>query len=89
MLELMSELPFIPQDEFLMSRKADAVSHLPSSIAQRLPAVLLAGARALAAKGQAARLRLLVAFAGNIPHRISQATFKELNLLHNSVVSLT
>jgi hypothetical protein len=88
-VELASGLPFIPQDDFLLQRKADAVSELPPSMAQQLSPVLLAVARALASKGQVARLRLLVAFAGNVPHRISQATFKELNQLHNSVMALS
>lgn len=88
-LELSADIPYIPQEDFLLQRKTEAVSELAQPVAQQLPALLLAIAKALAARGLVARLRTLVAFAGNLPHRISQSIFQELNQLHNSLISVS
>jgi hypothetical protein len=50
-------------------------------VADRLPAVLLAAAGALAASGKREQLALVAAFASAIPNRISQAVYQQLNQL--------
>ncbi len=88
-LELASEINYIPQEDFLLQRKTEAVSELAQPVSQQLPPLLLAIAKALAARGLVARLRAVVAFAGNLPHRISQSIFQELNQMHNSLISVS
>jgi hypothetical protein len=61
------------------------VNNLHPAVADRLPAVLLAGASALAAVGKRDQLQALVAFAAAIPNRISQAAYQRLNELQAGV----
>lgn len=57
------------------------VSSLHPAVADRLPAVLLAAAGALAASGKREQLSLVAAFASAVPNRISQAVYQQLNQL--------
>ena len=61
------------------------VSSLHPAVADRLPAVLLAAASALAATGKRDQLQTVVAFASAVPNRISQAVYQQLNQLQASV----
>lgn len=61
------------------------VSSLHPAVADRLPAVLLAAAAALAASGKREQLQTLVAFASAVPNRISQSAYQQLNQLQASV----
>lgn len=61
------------------------VSPLHPAVADRLPAVLLAAAAALAAGGKREQLHTLVAFASAVPNRISQSVYRQLNQLQASV----
>lgn len=61
------------------------VSSLHPAVADRLPAVLLAAASALAAGGKREQLQTVVAFASAVPNRISQAVYQQLNQLQASV----
>ena len=85
MLPLLADLPFIPAEAFRLQRCKELAEALPSPLAERLEAVVLAGGRALAAAKQAVRLRTLATFAGMLPARVGQPAFQRLNRLHNSV----
>ena len=61
------------------------VSSLHPAVADRLPAVLLAAASALAAGGKREQLQTVVAFASAVPNRILQAVYQQLNQLQASV----
>ena len=61
------------------------VSSLHPAVADRLPAVLLAAAGALAASGKREQLQTVVAFAAAVPNRISQAVYQQLNQLQAGV----
>lgn len=69
----------------LRSPPAAGVSSLHPAVADRLPAVLLAAASALAAGGKRDQLQAVVAFASAVPNRISQAVYRQLNQLQASV----
>lgn len=55
------------------------VGSLHPAVADRLPAVLLAAAGALAASGKREQLSTVVAFASAVPNRISQGVYQRLN----------
>lgn len=84
MVQVLGQLDFVPQDQFRLQRCVDAAAALPPAVAERLEAVLAAGGRALSAARQAAPLRVLAAFAGSLPQRVSQPTFHTLNRLQSA-----
>ena len=63
------------------SSRCAGVASLHPAVADRLPAVLLAAASALAASGKREQLGTVVAFASAVPNRISQAVYQRLNQL--------
>ena len=65
----------------LCAATAAGVSSLHPAVADRLPAVLLAAAGALAASGKREQLALVAAFASAVPNCISQAVYQQLNQL--------
>ncbi len=83
-VQVLGHLKFVPQDQFRLQRCVDAVSALPPMVAERLEAVLAASGRALSATRQAGPLRVLAAFAGSLPQRVSQHTFQTLNRLQSA-----
>ncbi|KAK9828502.1 hypothetical protein WJX72_000423 [[Myrmecia] bisecta] len=85
--QTLDELQFIPQEEFRLHRcVADVRSGaLHTAVAARLPALLQAVGQALAATGQANRLRTIAGFASELPQRVPQHVFQELNRLHSAV----
>jgi len=50
-----------------------------------MDAILAAGGRALSSMRQLAALRVLASFAGNLPQRVSQSTFQQLNRLQSAL----
>ncbi|KAL4437959.1 hypothetical protein ABPG77_004180 [Micractinium sp. CCAP 211/92] len=84
-LQKLGELPFVPTERFRLQLCASGVASLHPAVADRLPAVLLAAASALAAGGKREQLQTLVAFASAVPNRISQSVYQQLNQLQASV----
>jgi len=84
-LQRLVELPFVPLEMHRVQLCAAAVRHMHPAVADRLPRVLLAGGQALASRGQVQALRAAVAFAGEVPFRVPQDVFVELNRLYNAV----
>ena len=84
MVQVLGQLEFVPQDQFRLQRCVDAAAMLAPMLAERLEAVLAAGGRALSATRQAGPLRVLAAFAGSLPQRVSQHTFRDLNRLQSA-----
>lgn len=68
-----------------MQRCLDSVRAQPPAVADRMDAILAAGGRALSSMRQLAALRVLASFAGNLPQRVSQSTFKQLNRLQSAL----
>ncbi|KAK9915316.1 hypothetical protein WJX75_007541 [Coccomyxa subellipsoidea] len=83
-VQVLGQLEFVPQDQFRLQRCVDAAAMLAPVLAERLEAVLAAGGRALSATRQAGPLRVLAAFAGSLPQRVSQHTFRDLNRLQSA-----
>jgi hypothetical protein len=77
-------MPLFPFPPFLPQVCASRVNALHAAVADRLPAVLLAAAAALAVGGRREELHTLVSFASAVPHRISQAVYEQLNQLQAS-----
>eukprot|EP00887_Chlorella_sp_A99_P000841 scaffold5.g841.t1 len=84
-LQKLSELPCVPTEAFRLQLCATGVAALHPAVADRLPAVLLAAAGALAAARKREQLQTVVAFAAAVPNRISQAVYQQLNQLQASV----
>jgi hypothetical protein len=74
-----------PQEMHRLQLCVAAAKHMHPAIAELLPAILLAGAAALAAQRRTDPLRTLVAFASSVDFRVPQPTFQELNRLYNSI----
>ena len=85
MLQRLVELPFVPLEMHRVQLCAAAVRHMHPAVADRLPHVLLAGGQALASQRQVQALRAVAAFAGEVPFRVPQDVFVELNRLYNAV----
>ena len=85
MLQLLVELPFLPTERFRLAVASSGVAALHPAVADRLQALLLAAAGALAAAGKREELQTLAAFASAVPNRISQAAYQRLNQLLASV----
>ena len=77
----LGELEFVPTERYRLQVCIGAVRNLHSAVAERLQAVLLAAADALAASGKWGELQTVVAFAAAVPNRVSQAAYQRLNQL--------
>ena len=84
-LQRLGELPCVPTEPFRLQLCAAGVGTLHPAVADRLPAVLLAAARALAATRRREALQTVVAFAAAVPNRIAQGVYQQLNQLQASV----
>lgn len=78
-LQALGELDFVPIDQYRFQRCVVGVSSLSRAVANRIQAILLAAAEALAAAGKRDELRTVVAFAAAVPNRVSQAAYQRLN----------
>ena len=83
--QLLGQLDFIPADQFRVQRCLESVRVQPPAVADRVDAILAAGGRALSSTRQLAALRVLAAFAGSLPQRVSQSTFQQLNRLQSAL----
>ena len=77
----LGDLGFIPTDRYRLQVCSSSASSLHPAVADRLQAVLLAAAEALAAANKWTELQTVVTFAATIPNRISQAAYQRLNQL--------
>jgi nuclear pore complex protein Nup93 len=77
----LGELGFVPTERYRLQVCSSAASSLHPAVADRLQAVLLAAAEALAAASKWAELQTVVAFAAAVPNRVSQAAYQRLNQL--------
>lgn len=80
-LSALGDLNFIPLERYRLQVCAGAAAGLHPAVADRLQAVLLAAAEALAAAGKWEELQILVSFAAAVPNRVSQAAYQRLNQL--------
>lgn len=80
-LRALADLDVVPTDAFRLPRCAAAAAELHPAVADRLQALLLAAAEALAAAGRREELQTVVAFAAAVPARVSQAAYQRLNQL--------
>jgi nuclear pore complex protein Nup93 len=80
-LAALGDLGFVPTERYRLQVCAGSAGNLHSAVADRLQAVLLAAAEALAASGRWAELQTVVAFAAAVPNRVSQAAYQRLNQL--------
>jgi nuclear pore complex protein Nup93 len=85
-LQALEQLAFIPLESgarLHMCVSGAALLHL--ALADRLPSIVLAGARALAAANKKEQLHTLVTFASSVPARIPTSVYQKLNQLQASV----
>ena len=84
-LHSLTELPFIPLEPHRLESCCSLSSTLHPALADRLPAILLAGARALAAAIRRDELQTLINFASSIPLRIPTGVYQKLNQIQATV----
>jgi hypothetical protein len=87
-LQALEQLAFVPLESGGGARLQMCVSGaalLHPALADRLPSVVLAGARALAAANKKEQLHTLVTFASSVPSRIPTSVYQKLNQLQASV----
>ena len=80
-LSALGDLNFIPLERYRLQVCAGVAAGLHPAVAERLQAVLLAAAEALATANKWSELQTLVAFAAAVPNRISQVAYQRLNQL--------
>jgi nuclear pore complex protein Nup93 len=85
-LQALEQLAFIPLESGRRLQMCiSGATLLHPALADRLPSVVLAGARALAAANKKEQLHTLVTFASSVPARIPTSVYQNLNQLQASV----
>lgn len=86
-LQALEQLTFLPLESggARLQMCVSGAALLHPALADRLPSVVLAGARALAAANKKEQLHTLVTFASSVPSRIPTSVYQKLNQLQASV----